>query len=513
MVSFMEAFSWWSEKQKNLAEEAKAFADKNLAKGEEVYWTKRFPIELLKGVAQKGWFGAAIPKEYGGIDLGVTGVAIIAEELSRIGSALAEAYSVSMFGGVEQILSFGSEEQKRKWLPKIARGEVVGAVCITEPFVGSDAAGVESKAKKEGNQYILNGKKRFITNAGLADIYVVYARTSEKPEDKSKYQHLTAFLVEKGAPGFSVEKINELSGWIGLPNGFLDFNEVKLPAESIIGQEGMGWKVMMAGLNFERTVYSAAMLGPMRESIRYAAAYAQRRIQFGKPTSEIPTNQSKIAAMFAGLHTSRLLVYHAAHLLDEHKDAMVDAATAKLFTSETYERLISDAITVMGGDGWTRFYPVETYLRDAKVNQIGAGTNDIMRLVILRGGLKAFGKDLKMPQRKMHETLKVPISTAELLPKLQVDEENMLKALAEDYCVNPGLYMSREDLRERLADASDEAIDKLLKSLEMKGFVKLFRDGHGSITLIKATYEGLQKAGSLEKYKWYPDWLDREFIF
>jgi alkylation response protein AidB-like acyl-CoA dehydrogenase len=509
----MEPFSWWSEKQKRLMEEAKAFADMNLGKGEEVFWTKKFPIELLKEVARKGWFGTVIPETYGGMNADVTGAAIVAEELSRICSALSEAYSVSMFGGVEQLLSFGTEEQKRKWLPKIARGEVVGAVCITEPFVGSDAAGIESTARREGNGCVLNGKKRFITNAGLADVYVVYAKTSENPEDKAKYQHLTAFLVEKGTPGFSVEKINELSGWFGLPNGFLDFNETKVPAESIIGQEGMGWKVMMAGLNFERVVYSSAMLGPIRESIRYAVAYAQRRMQFGKPTIDIPTNQSKIADMFAGLQTSRLLVYHAAHLLDEHKDAMVEAATAKMFTSETYERLISDAITVMGGDGWTRFYPVEGYLRDAKVNQIGAGTNDIMRLVIFRGGLKALRKDLKMPNRRPHEKLGVPISTTEPLPKLEPSEDSILKTLAEDYQVNPGLYMSREDLKERLKDVPDAELDQLLKSLESKGWAKLYVDGRGTIALIKATYEGLRKAGPLEKYRWYPDWLGKELVF
>jgi len=312
----MESFPWWNEKQKSLMEEAKAFADKNLPKGEEVYWTKKFPTELLKEVALKGWFGTVIPEQYGGMNAGVTGTAIVAEELSRIGSALGEAYSVSMFGGVEQLLAFGTEQQKQKWLPKIAKGGAVGAVCITEPFVGSDAAGVESTARQEENQYVLNGKKRFITNAGLADIYVVYAKTSEKPEDKAKYHHLTAFLVEKGTPGMSVEKINELSGWIGLPNGFMDFNEAKVSSDNLIGREGEGWKVMMAGLNFERIVYSAAMLGPMRESIRYAVAYAQRRLQFGKPTIDIPTNQAKVAEMFAGLHTSRLLVYHAAHLLD-----------------------------------------------------------------------------------------------------------------------------------------------------------------------------------------------------
>jgi alkylation response protein AidB-like acyl-CoA dehydrogenase len=418
-----------------------------------------------------------------------------------------------MFGGVEQLLAFGSEGQKGKWLPKIAKGEVIGAVCITEPFVGSDAAGIETTARREGNKYVLNGKKRFITNAGLADIYVVYARTSEKPEDKAKYQHLTAFLVEKGTPGFSVERINELSGWSGLPNGFLDFDEVKVAAESCIGGEGAGWKVMMTGLNFERVVFSAGMLGPMRESIRHAVAYTQRRLQFDKPTIDMPTNQSKIAEMLSGLYTSRLLVYHAAYLLDQHKDAMVEAATAKLFTSDTFERLISDSVQVMGGDGCTRFYPVEGHLRDAKVNQIGAGTNQVMRLVIFRGGLKAMSKDLKMPQRRVHEKLKVPTSTAKPLPKLEASEDNVLKVLAEDYMVNPGLYMAREDLKERLTDSNDENLDKVLGTLESRKLVKLYKDGRGLIALVKATYEGLRKARPLEKYKWYPEWLSPDFIF
>jgi hypothetical protein len=288
---------------------------------------------------------------------------------------------------------------------------------------------------------------------------------------------------------------------------------VKVPAANIIGKEGEGWKVMMAGLNFERVVYSAGMLGPIRESIRYASAYAQRRMQFGKPTIDIPTNQFKIADMLAGLYTSRLLVYHAAHLLDEHKDAMVEAATAKLFTSEMYENLISSAIQVMGGDGWTRFYPVESYLRDAKVNQIGAGTNDIMKLVIFRGGLKTMGKDLKMPHRRMHEKLRIPISTTEPLQKLKASEDDLLKTLAEDYQVNPGLFMSREDLKERLTEANDGELDQLLKSLEEKSMIKLYRDGRGTIALVKATYMGLRKAGPLENYKWYPEWLNKEFIF
>ncbi|MGQ9624570.1 MAG: acyl-CoA dehydrogenase family protein [Candidatus Bathycorpusculaceae bacterium] len=509
----MEPFPWWNEKQKNLMEEAKAFADKNLPKGEETFWTKRFPHELLKDVARKGWFGATIPENYGGMGAGATGVAIVAEELSRICSALAGAYGVSMFGGVKQLLTFGSEEQKQKWLPKIAKGKLFGAVCITEPFVGSDAAGVETTATREGDYYIINGKKRFITNAGLADIYCVYAKTSEKTEDKAKYQHLSAFLVEKGTKGFSVEKINELSGWDGLPNGVLDFNEARVPAENLIGKEGEGWRVMVSGLNFERVVFSAAMLGPMREAIRYAVAYTQRRIQFGKATIEIPTNQFKIADMMADLYTTRLLVYHAAHLLDQHKEAMIEAATAKMFTSDAYERLMSDAVQVMGGDGWTRFYPVESYLRDAKVNQIGAGTNQIMKLVIFRGGLRALGDGLRMPKRRIHEKLGVPISTTEPLPKAEATENSVLQMLAEDYKVNPGLYMTLEDLKERVAEATDEKLEKILDSLEAKGLAKLHRDGKGKITLVKATYNGLRKAAPLQEYKWYPEWLDKKYRF
>jgi len=494
-------------------EEAKAFADQSLPKGEEIFWTKEFPHELLKEVARKGWFGVVIPTEYGGTGTGVTGVSIVTEELSRVCSALSQAYAVSMFGGVEQLLTFGTEEQKRKWLPRIARGEDIGAVCITEPFVGSDAAGIETTAKREGDSYVLNGKKRFITNAGLADVYVVYAKTSEKPEDKAKYQHLTAFFVEKRTPGFSVEKINELSGWFGLPNGFLDFNNVRVPAGNCLGPEGAGWKVMMAGLNFERVVFSAGMLGPMRESIRHAVAYTQRRIQFDKPTIDIPSNQSKVAEMLSGLYTSRLLVYHAAYLLDQHKEAMVEAATAKMFTSDTFEKLISDAVQVMGGDGWTRFYPVESYLRDAKVNQIGAGTNEIMRLVIFRGGLKAMGKDLRMPHRRIHGKLGVPVSTVEPLPRMEPSEDSVIRVLAEDYMVNPGLYMAREDLKERLTETSDEKFDEILKGLEAKGLAKVYRDSRKTISLAKATYDGLRKAWPLEKYKWYPDWLSRELIF
>jgi len=512
VVLGMESFPWWNQKQKSLMKEAKSFADQNLSRGEEISWTREFPKDLLEEIAKKGWFGALIPEEYGGIGTGVTGCCIVAEELSRVCSALTGAYSVTMFGGTEQLLKFGTEEQKRKWLPRVAKG-MLGAICITEPGVGSDAASIETTARLEGDKYVINGKKRFITNAGVADIYLVYAKTSDRPEDKAKYRHLSAFILEKGTAGFTVERINELAGWVGLPNGYLDFDETRVPVENRIGQEGDGWKVLVEGLNFERTLFSAGMLGPMKEALRYAVCHAERRIQFGRPTIDWEVNQFKIADMIAKFMISRLTVYYAAHLMDLNAEAVLEATLAKLYTPESYERVLTEASQVMGGDGWTKFYPIEDFLRDAKVNQIGAGTSEVMRMVIFRQGTRALAEDLKMPVRRIHEKLNVPIS----MPKPKVipenNEENILSVLAEDYRVNPGLYMSCEDIKTRFGNIKDEKLYELLVSLEKKGLAKLYRDGKGTIQLVKATYAGLRKAKPLKYYHWFPEWINKKLLF
>jgi len=508
----MKSFPWWNEKQKSLMEEVSAFADENLPRGEEISWTQEFPKDLLEAVANKGWFGALIPEEYGGIGTGVTGCSIVAEQLGRVCSALTGAYSVTMFGGTEQLLKFGTEEQKRRWLSRIAKG-VLGAICITEPGVGSDAAGIDTTAKQQGNKYFINGKKRFITNAGVADIYLVYAKTSERPEDKAKYKHLTAFIVEKGTPGFTVEKINELGGWVGLPNGFLDFDEAEVPVENRIGQESDGWKVLVEGLNFERILFAAGMLGPMKEALRYAVGHANRRLQFEKPTIDWEVNQFKIADVIGKFASSRLMVYHAAHLMDLNVEAALEAALAKLYASEAYERILIDSSQVMGGDGWTRFYPIENFLRDARVNQIGAGTSEVMRMVLFRHGTREFAKELRMPFRKMHEKLNVPISTAKPTIMAEANEENMLLVLAEDYLVNPGLHMSRDDIKTRFANINDEQLNNILTTLESKGLVKLYSDGKGTIQLAKATYAGLKKLKPREYYHWFPKWIDKSLVF
>jgi alkylation response protein AidB-like acyl-CoA dehydrogenase len=508
----METYHWWNEKQKKLADEARKFADENLPRGEEIAWTKEFPTDLLKAVADKGWFGASIPEAYGGTDTGVTGCCIVAEELSRICSALVGAYSVTMFGGMEQLIKFGTEEQRKRWLPQIVKG-MLGAICITEPSIGSDAAGIETTAKLEGGEYVLNGKKRFITNAGVAGIYCVYAKTSDRPEDTAKYRHLSAFIVEKGTSSFTVEKINELGGWIGLPNGYLSFDDAKVPVENRLGAEGDGWKVLVDGLNFERNLLAAGMLGPMREAIKYAVSHGQRRLQFNRPTIDFEVNQFKIADMFARLRTARLLTYYSAYLMDMKTEAVMEATLAKLYASEAYERLVIDAQQVMGGDGWTRFYPLETFMRDAKVNQLGAGTSEVMRMVLFRQGIRAMRDELKMPHRRIHPKLGIPISTTKPMVIAEVNEKTLLEMLAEDYCVNPGLFMSKDDMKEKLAGVGDEQLDKLLTSLEAEGFVKLYKDRRGNIALAKATYKGLKEAKPPEYYQWFPEWMNKDLLF
>ena len=509
----VEKYSWWNEKQKKLADDAKQFADENIPRGEEIAWTKEFPSDLVKEIGKRGWFGAIIPEELGGIDVGVTGCCIIAEEIARVCSALTDTYVVTMVGGTEQLLEFGNDEQKEKWLSKVAKGKLLGAVAITEPNVGSDAAGIETIATREGDEYIVNGKKRFISNAGAAGIYLVYVRTSDRPEDKAKYKHLSALIVEKGTPGFSVERINELSGWLGFPNGYLDFDDVRVPVENRLANEGDGWNILMNGLNFERNVYGAQVLGPMREALRYAVAHAQRRIQFGRPTIDFQVNQFKIADMIAKLKTARLLVYHAAHLMDMNEEAILEATNANLYASEAFEKLVSDAVQVMGGDGWTKFYPVESMSRDVKVNTIAAGTSEVMRIVLYRHGLRAMRKELKMPLRCMHEKLGVPISTIKPSTTPEVNEKTVLNLLAEDYRANPGIHMSREEMKAWLTGISDDQLDKLLTSLEAKGFAKLYKDRRGAIALAKATYKGLKEAKPLEYYKWFPEWIDKKLLF
>lgn len=507
----MEAFPWWTDAQKKLAGEVKEFVDGLMPRAEEAWWKREFPWDIVNKIAEKGYFGAGVAKKYGGMGLGVTGTTIACEEICRMPAIGMGAFGASMLGGVHQIEAFGTEEQKAKFLARVAKGEL-GAVAVTEPFAGTDVAGIETTARRDGDRYILTGKKRFVTGAGVASRYMLYARTSDDPEAVRKYQHLTGFIIEKGMPGFTTEKINELIGLDNILNGCLNLDEVPVPVENRISKEGDGWRLMMTGFNYERVICSALSIASLREAIKAVVPYTQRRIQFGKPTMELPTNQFKIAEMLAKLKLSRLATYYAAYLMDLGQQAAVECSVSKLFSGDAMVQVSLEAVQVMGGDGITKFYPLERMIRDGKIGQIAGGTSEAMKLLIYRIGLREMADELKMPHRITHEELGVPMPVVGASAKQpQIDDNKLLKVLAEDYRVNPGLYMSREDLKEQF-DVGDEELDRVLVSLEQKKLAKLYRR-RGIIELAKATYEGLRKANPPEYYRWFPSWVRKEDIF
>jgi len=505
----MESFPWWSEEQKKLAIEVEACVRKMMPRAEEAWWKREVPLDIYEQLGENGYFGVSIPKEYGGMGLGATGASIVIEGMSPL-PGIIFILGGSMMGGLHQIMEFGNEDQKRRFLPRIAKGEL-GVISITEPPVGTDAAAIETVARRDGNHYILFGKKRFNTGIGVGRRYMVYARTSDAPEAVSRYQHLTGFIVEKGMPGFTVEKVNEVLGFDNTPNGYLDLNGVHVPVDNRIGEEGQGWRVMTSGLNFERTIVSATTLGTFRIALRAVVGYAQRRIQFGRPTIDLVNNQFKIADLFVNLKLTRLATYYAAYLFDLGQEPTLESSVSKVFNSDQCLESILNAIQVMGGDGVTKFYPLERLLREAKIHQIAGGTNEAIRLIIYRAGLREMADDLNMPHRVIHQELGVPVSIpGKLMKQSQIDEAQLLKVLAEDYRVNPGLHMSREDLKDHF-EADDKTLDGLLTSLEQKKWVKLYR-GRKGIELAKATYEGLKRANPLGYYQWFPSWVKKSFM-
>jgi len=506
----MDSFHWWNDEHRRLAAELEEFVEKVMPKAEEAWWKRQIPKDIFNEIAEKGFFGVAIPKAYGGMGLGATGASITMEAIAQL-PGLFYVFGASMMGGLHQIIEFGTEEQKRRFLTRMAKGEL-GAISITEPFVGSDASAIETVARREGDLYILSGKKRFTTGIGISKRYMLYARTSNDPKEIAQYKHLTAFIVEKGMPGFSVEKVNEIMGYDNTPNGYLNLDEVAVPIENRIGQEGEGWRVMTVGLNFERTIIAASLLGLFRVALRSLVGYGQRRIQFGRPTIEFVNNQFKIADLIVKYKLSRLVTYYSAYLFDSGQDPSLEASISKLYNSDMCMEAMIDAIQMMGGDGVTKFYPLERLFREAKTNQIAGGTNEAIKLIIYRMGLRQMSKDLKWPKRRIHPELGIPISMDNNKEKSsEVNEERLLKVLAEDYRINPGLYMSREDIKD-IFEVEDNKLDELLVSLEQKNLAKLYR-GKKGIELVKATYEGLKKANPKQYYQWFPSWFKKEDLF
>ncbi|HGE7610296.1 acyl-CoA dehydrogenase [Bacillus thuringiensis] len=341
---------------------------------------ERFDRELFDQMAELGLTGIPWPEEYGGIGSDYLAYVIAIEELSRVCASTGVTLSAHTSLAGWPIFKFGTEEQKQKFLRPMAEGKKIGAYGLTEPGSGSDAGGMKTIAKRDGDHYILNGSKIFITNGGIADIYVVFALT----DPESKQRGTSAFIVESDTPGFSVGKKESKLGIRSSPTTEIMFEDCRIPVENLLGEEGQGFKVAMQTLDGGRNGIAAQAVGIAQGALDASVEYARERHQFGKPIAAQQGIGFKLADMATDVEAARLLTYQAAWLESEGLPYGKESAMSKAFAGDTAMKVTTEAVQVFGGYGYTKDYPVERYMRDAKITQIYEGTQEIQRLVISR---------------------------------------------------------------------------------------------------------------------------------
>jgi alkylation response protein AidB-like acyl-CoA dehydrogenase len=374
-----------SEEHEMLRKMVRDFAENEVAKtAAERDETETFDRSIFDQMAELGLTGIPWPEEYGGIGADYLSYVIAVEELSRVDASIGVTLSAHTSLACWPIYKFGTEEQKQKFLRPMAEGKKIGAYGLTEPGSGSDAGAMRTTAKRDGDHYIINGNKIFITNGGEADIYVVFALTN--PE--LKHKGTTAFIIEKGTPGFSFGKKEKKLGIRSSPTLELIFEDCRVPAENVLGEEGQGFKIAMMTLDGGRNGIAAQAVGIAQGALDAAIAYAKERKQFGKPIGAQQGIGFKLADMATKVEAARLLTYQAAWLESNGLPYGQASAMSKLFAGDTAMEVTTEAVQVFGGYGYTKDYPVERFMRDAKITQIYEGTNEIQRLVISRALLK-----------------------------------------------------------------------------------------------------------------------------
>jgi len=363
------------------------FSDQELGPlAEEIDREDKVPDQLWKKMGELGVMGANIPEPYGGAGMDVLSSVIIMEELSRNCPAVSLSWLAHAILCVNNLYEHGSEEQRKKWLPKLCAGEWIGCMCLTEPNAGSDAVGIRATARRDGDHFVLNGSKTFITNAPIADVALVYAKTRLERGARG----ITAFIVDAKTPGFTISRKLEKMGHRGSPTGEIAFEDCRVHEENILGEENQGISVMMRGLDVERTVIAAGPVGLAQQALDLSVRYALEREQFGQKIASFQMIQAKLADMFTQIEAARLLTYKAAHLAQTSErggkgtEIHKLAAAAVLYAAEMAERVSLDAIQVHGGYGYMLEYAVNRLLRDAKLYTIGAGTSEVRRLVVAR---------------------------------------------------------------------------------------------------------------------------------
>ncbi|PEP61921.1 acyl-CoA dehydrogenase [Bacillus pseudomycoides] len=370
----------FTEEQQMMRKMVRDFAQKEIAPFVPEMEQGVFPREILKKMGELGLMGIPAPAKYGGAEMDFISYILAIEELSKVSATIGVILAVHTSVGTNPILYFGTEEQKQKYVSKLATGEYLGAFALTEPNAGSDAGSLKSRAVKQGDYYVINGSKVFITNGGEADTYIVFASTNP---DAGK-SGISAFIVEKDTPGLIAGKDEHKMGLLGSRTVQLTFEDMKVPVENLLGEEGQGFKVAMANLDVGRIGIGAQALGIAEAALACAVDYAKERQQFGKPIAAQQGLGFKLADMATSVEAARLLVYRAASLRAQGLPCGKEASIAKLFASKTAVDVAIEAVQVFGGYGYTKDYPVERFFRDAKICEIYEGTSEIQRLVISR---------------------------------------------------------------------------------------------------------------------------------
>lgn len=375
-----------NEEQTMVQNAVREYAQNEIAtRAREYDEAEKFPQEQLDGLAELGLLGMIIPEEYGGAGFDAVSYAVALEEIARADASVAVIVSVTNSVCCYPILSFGTEEQKRKYLEPLAKGEKLGAFCLSEPQAGSDATNLKTRATEDGDFYVINGTKSWVTNGGYADVHIVMAVTGERDGKKE----VTAFIVEKDTEGLAVSSIEHKLGQRASRTTELSFTDVKVPKENVLGKIGEGMKVAFSSLDNGRIGIASLSNGIAQAALDEATKYSKDRVAFGKPIAELQAIQFKLADMATKTEAARLLTLRAARAKDiNDKQTGIYASQAKLFASENANFVCAEAIQIHGGNGYSRHYNVEKYYRDARITTIYEGTSEIQRIVISRGILK-----------------------------------------------------------------------------------------------------------------------------
>lgn len=368
-----------TEEQRMVRETAKRFADNEImpyARENDVQ--ERFPTEIIKKLGKVGFLGGPVPEKYGGAGLDFISDAIIFEEIGRACSSVRTIVSVQVSLVELILLNWGTEAQKTRYLPRLCKGEILGSFALTEPEAGSDPAGIKTTAIKKDGKWVLNGSKTWISTGGVADVCIAFAKTDPAKGAKG----IAAFIVEKGAPGFASREIKGKLGLKAANTAELFFEDCALPEDALLAKEGDGLKLALSALDNGRFGVAAGCVGIIQGCIDASVRYAKERKQFGRPIASFQLVQDMISRMVVDVEAARLLVYRAGHLKNRGVRNTLETSVAKYFASEAAVRAATDAIQVHGGYGYSNEYPVERYLRDAKVATIYEGTSQIQKLII-----------------------------------------------------------------------------------------------------------------------------------